>query len=137
MPHHHHLQAGDGKATVKRGLLWQIGDVGGGEAATVEPAGPERRGTGQRAQQARLASAVGADDGGEAAGRETPADMVHRRPPVIGDGDVLERDGGRAHHPTAHATAAQSSAASPAASMRRSAAPAASDRGESLVPCMM
>ena len=117
----HDIEAAQREAAVQHRLLRQQGHLPGGalDPAMLRPVQP-----GECPQQGGLARPVRPDDGGQAARREAAGDVVHRRPPLMADGEVGEGDRGRRHHAAiAQATPAQSAVATTAASTRRAAAP--------------
>jgi len=113
---------GDGEAAVDLRELRQIGDVAGGTVDAAFARNDEAR---NRFQQRRLARAVRAHDGGEAAGGEVAAQMMDGGHAVIGDGQVGDGKGRDVHRASAQNTQSQSTAAAPSASPSLGPRPAA------------
>ena len=142
---HHDIEHAERKAAVDARLLRQVGQPVARQAAGAHAAGAGLHPARQRVEQRALAGAVGADHGGEGAGLEAAADVVHRRVMAVADGEIFDGDRRRRHHrwsrrqqgggrvnggnngahgvpDSAQATVAQSSALNPTAPASRSSA---------------
>ena len=84
------LLEGTGRAGAGTGVCGQAGDVTGAEG---DAARRGAQGAGQTVEEGALARPVGADDGGDAAGRDGEADAVEGGEPLVDDGEAVGGQG--------------------------------------------
>ena len=89
-PHRYQIDDRDRERPVNVRLLRQVGDIAPRAGSEADVPGKWTQDTRHPFQQRRLARAVGPHDGGQAAVGDLAVELMHRRMPVIAQGQILE-----------------------------------------------